>query len=261
MSTTNTVIITGGTLGIGLGLARRYHRRGDRVLVTGRSEARLAHISDQLPGLLTFAGDLSREADRERLASYVMAELPKLNVLINNAGIQRRVEIALDTSGWSERQTEIDLLLSAPLHLSAMLTPLMFTHGLPSQIVNVTSGGAFIPQPFAPTYSAAKAALHSYTMNLRWALTDTNIRVTELIPPAVATGLAGPGSSRGADVDEFCDAVFPGLVEALSEVGFGPTDAEDFTRGLSREHAVFESMATRFPIARYEDQRSRPSGD
>jgi len=251
MSTIKTVVITGGTSGIGLGLATRFQRRGDVVLVTGRSAERLAEVAGKLPGVLTFDGDLSHHEDRERLGAHISDVLPGVDVLINNAGIQRRVEIAADTATWGERESEIDLLLSAPIHLASLVTPLQLAHGRPSQIVNVTSGGAFIPQPFAPTYSAAKAALHSYTMNLRWALAETNIRVTELIPPAVATELAGPGNTHGANVDEFCDAVFPGILAALDEVGYGPTASQEFIAALAKEHATFEAMAGRFEITRF----------
>lgn len=251
MSTRNSVVITGGTSGIGLGLAKRYHAQGDFVLITGRAPSRLADAAAQLPGLLTFAGDLAQPRDRELLATHVLDVLPDLNILINNAGIQRRVEIAADTAPWNERQPEIDLLLSAPIHLVGLLTPALLAHGNPSQIVNVTSGGAFIPQPFAPTYSAAKAALHSYTMNLRWATAQSNIRVTELIPPAVATGLAGPGNNHGVDLEEFCNSVFPRITASQDEVGFGPTATEEFTDRLHNEQNTFRSMAQRFPIAQH----------
>ncbi|MEW9532403.1 SDR family oxidoreductase [Microbispora sp. NPDC049125] len=251
MSTSRVVLITGATTGIGLGLAKRFHRRGDQLLVTGRSEERLDRVRAQLPGVLTFAGDLAIPADRERLAHHVTSEFPDLDVLINNAGIQRRVEIARDRAAWHERQHEIDLLLAAPIHLVSLLTPLLLAHGRDSQIVNVTSGGAFNPQPFAPTYSAAKAALHSYTMNLRYALEGTTVTVTELIPPAVATDLAGPGTAHGADVDEFCDAAFTGIDEGREEVGFGPTSSPEFLRRLTEENSRFAQGAKRFPVARY----------
>ena len=129
-------------------------------------------------------------------------------LLINNAGIQRRVSLASDTASWSEHQAEIDTLLSGPVHLNYLLVPLMLRHRQASLIVNVTSGGAFIPQVFAPIYSACKAAVHSYTVTLRHALRETGVRVVELIPPAVRTALAGPASTHGAPLDEFCELQF-----------------------------------------------------
>jgi uncharacterized oxidoreductase len=102
------------------------------------------------------------------------------------------------------------------------LVPVMLAHGRPSLIANVTSGGALIPQPFAPLYNACKAALHSYTMNLRFALTGTPCRVVEIIPPALRTTLAGPGEAHGAAVNEFCDTVLESLaVGTVTAIGFG----------------------------------------
>jgi uncharacterized oxidoreductase len=250
MTTARIVLITGGTSGIGLGLARRYAAAGARVAVTGRSAERLDRVRVALPDVVPFAGDLAVPAERERLADRVRDELGGLDVLVNNAGVQRRVEYARDASPWAERQAEIDLLLAAPIHLADLLLPLLLA-GDSGQIVNVTSGGAFIPQPFAPTYSAAKAGLHSATVTLRDALRDTGVRVTELIPPAVATDLAGVGNAHGADVDAFCDAVFPELEARHDEVGFGPTASEAFREVLRADHERFAAALGRFPIERY----------
>jgi len=251
MSTHQTVLITGGSAGIGLALARRYHRRGDTVIVGGRSVSRLDRLRGELPHVRTLAGDLSRPSDREELAQTIAREHPRLDVLINNAGIQRRIGIAADDASWAERQAEIDILLGAPIHLTALLVPILLKRPEGAQIVNVTSGGAFTPQPFAPTYSAAKAALHSYTMTLRHSLASTSVCVTELIPPAVATGLAGPGQSHGADVDAFGDAAFEGITARREEVGFGPTASEEFEQLLANERARFDAASTRFAVATF----------
>jgi uncharacterized oxidoreductase len=155
-------------------------------------------------------------------------------VVINNAGIQRRIALAADSAPWSERQKEIDTLLSGPIHLNSLLVPIMLKHARPGVIVNVTSGGAFIPQVFAPVYSACKAALHSYTVTLRHALQGTPLRVVELIPPAIQTGLAGPGATHGAPLNEFCDAVFSELFADSETIGFGPTGTAEFKQLIER---------------------------
>ncbi|GHJ36449.1 oxidoreductase [Streptomyces sp. TS71-3] len=247
----SSVLITGGSSGIGLGLARRYHAAGHRVMITGRDPERLASVAGRVPGIESFANDIGAPRSRRRLADHVRQVMPELDVLINNAGIQRRVGIASDRSGWAEAQNEIDVLLAAPVHLGRLLTPLMLAHGRPSVLVNVTSGGAFFPQPFAPVYSAAKAALHSYTVNQRHALKATSCRVVELIPPAVATGLAGPGQAHGADPDEFCDAVFPLLDGSHAAVGFGPTASPGFAEQQAAQQRTFDEMSTRFAVPVY----------
>ncbi|MFJ2886879.1 SDR family NAD(P)-dependent oxidoreductase [Streptomyces sp. NPDC087305] len=250
-----TVLITGGSAGIGLGLAVRYLKAGHRVMITGRSPQRLAAAAEELPGLETFASDIGSARGREELAAHAQHVMPDLDVVISNAGIQRRVGIAADDAPWAEAQNELDILLAGPVHLSRLLTPQLLAHGRPSVYVNVTSGGAFQPMPFAPLYSAAKAALHSYTVNLRHALGATPCRVVELIPPAVATQLAGPGPNHGADPEEFCDTVFPLLDGSHPEVGFGPTAQPDFLERLAAENRAFEAASTRFSVPLY-----RPDG-
>ena len=246
------VLITGGSAGIGLGLARRYLAAGALVLVTGRDRSRLDDAAASHPGLLTCMSDLADPDAREALALDVLTVLPRLSVLINNAGIQRRVPLARDVAPWAERQAEIDILLAAPVHLTSLLVPAMLRIGGDATIVNVTSGGAIVPQPFAPVYAACKAALHSHTVTLRHALADTRILVKELIPPAVATGLAGPSASHGAPLDAFCDAVFPALCDRHStEIGFGVTASDAFTAPRALERDLFDRVSTRFEVATY----------
>lgn len=251
------VLITGGTSGIGRGLAERFARAGACVLVTGRRQDRLTALRAMHPGLRGIVSDIGVAADRERLARHVAEEMPGLNVVINNAGIQRRIGLAEDDAPWSERQAEIDVLLSGPIHLNTLLLETMLAADRPGLIVNVTSGGAYIPQPFAPVYAACKAALHSYTVTLRHALRDTAIRVVELIPPAVATGLAGPGSSHGAPLDAFCDQVFPQIAAAESpEIGYGMTATPAFEAAAAMYQTMFEAGAARFAVDGYA-RRSR----
>jgi uncharacterized oxidoreductase len=232
-------------------LARRYLHAGARVLVTGRSSDRLVEAARTVPGLETVVSDIGRPEDRERLAACVLEVLPDLDVVVNNAGIQRRVALAADGAPWEVREEELHVLLSGPVHLNHLLIPHLLRQSRPAQIVNVTSGGAFVPQPFAPLYSALKAALHSYTLNLRFALADSNIRVTELAPPAVATGLSGLEDPHGAPVDAFADAAYAGITAGRDFVGFGPTDSPDLVARLLAEQEAFDAFAPRFPVETY----------
>jgi len=246
------VLITGGSDGIGRALAARFVAAGARVLVTGRSREKLERAASEISGLETFVNDIGIAAERERLAQNIRDAMPDLNILINNAGIQRRVSLAADTSPWSERQAEIDTLLSAPVHLNHLLVPLILAHGGRGVIGNVTSGGAYIPQPFAPVYSACKAALHSYTMNLRFALAGTSCKVVEIIPPAIRTALAGPGATHGASLDDFSDSIFAALLdEDAVEIGYGATAGPAVEERLKLDHKLFEAFSGRFPVKTY----------
>ncbi|MEO3403275.1 SDR family NAD(P)-dependent oxidoreductase [Mucilaginibacter sp. CAU 1740] len=251
-----TLLITGGSDGIGKGLAKRFIEAGSTVIITGRDESKLKQAADEMPGLHTYVNDISDPAQRELLALHIQNNFSSLNILINNAGIQRRISLADDDALWPERQAEIDTLLSAPVHLNHLLIPLILNSDKPGTIVNVTSGGAYIPQVFAPVYSACKAALHSYTITLRHALADTACRVIELIPPAVQTSLAGAGNAHGAPLDEFCDSVFKQLTQGNAiSIGFGPT--ENLTQQISGKplDELFLASAGRVKVNTYRGEK------
>lgn len=246
------VLITGGSDGIGFGLAERFMRAGATVLVTGRNREKLDRATAALPGLLTLQNDISDFTEREQLAAFASRELPGLNMLINNAGIQRRVALSVDIAPWSERQREIDTLLSGPIHLTHLLLPMLLTLGKESAIVNVTSGGAYIPQVFAPVYSACKAAMHSFTVVLRYSLSHTKCRVVELVPPAVQTALGGT-VPHGVPISDFCDKVFAELTTTDAEdIGYGPTDNLKTVIAGQPIESLFRQSADRNPIPLYE---------
>ena len=248
------VLITGGNKGIGLGLAQRFLAAGSNVLITGRNAADLKKIKTEFPKINIYINDISIPEERIKLAEYVQDTFPDIDILINNAGIQRRVPLAEETADWQTQQNEIDILLAAPIHLCHLLIPLLIKGNKDSLIVNVTSGGAYIPQIFAPVYSACKAALHSYTMNLRYALSKTNCRVVELAPPAVQTDLGGIGIHHfGAPLNEFCDKVFAELSDDdRTEIGFGHTDGLYFQIKGKPQQRLFEINTTVMPVKIYE---------
>ena len=147
-----------------------------------------------------------------------------MNVLVNNAGIQRYPRLAEGEGDWAAAAQEIAINLEAPLHLTTLLVPHLRQQQNPA-VVNVTSGLAFAPLARAPIYSATKAALHSFTLSLRHQLAATPVRVVEIIPPAVNTDLGGPGlHTFGVDLDAFADDILPRLRRGDTEVGFGFTE-------------------------------------
>lgn len=251
----SNVLITGGSEGIGKALAMRFIKTGARVIITGRSAEKLKSATNEIPKLETVVNDIAIPEARKTLATYLEGHMPGINILINNAGIQRRIALAEDQAPWAERQAEIDILLSAPIHLNHLLIPILLAHGKPSLIVNVSSGGAFIPQVFAPVYSACKAAIHSYTITLRHSLAGTNCRVVELIPPAVQTGLAGGDTMHGVPVELFADHVFAKLTSSeVTELGYGQTEnisPEILGKPLNE---LFTLSAQRFPVTTYQKE-------
>ena len=223
----NTILLTGGATGIGLALAQRFAQAGSQVIICGRRADKLQEARQQVPGLQFYECDLAQAASRAELASRVAADFPALNVLINNAGIQNRFQVAdlpANLAAWEQQRQEIAINLEAPIHLAALLLPHLRQQPEPA-IINVSSGLAFAPMAAAPIYSATKAALHSFTLSLRRQLADTGVRVLEIVPPAVNTDLGGPGlHSWAAPVDAFADSIMARLAAGEEEVGFGTSE-------------------------------------
>lgn len=216
----NTILITGGASGIGFALAERFLQAGSQVIVCGRREAALREAQARHPRLAIRVCDVAEDEERAALARWVTTAFPRLNVLINNAGIQRRVQLATPEE-WQETRQEIAINLEAPMHLSRLLVPHLLGQERPA-IVNVSSGLAFTPLAGVPIYSATKAALRSFTLSLRHQLASTPIRVVEIVPPAVNTDLGGPGlHTFGVPVVEFADAVMARLRAGDLEIPYG----------------------------------------
>jgi uncharacterized oxidoreductase len=153
----------------------------------------------------------------------VTDEFPSLNVLVNNAGVQVRSGLSADRV-WNDFRNEIAINLEAPIHMSLLLLD-QFRRVGDSAIINVSSGLAFAPMALAPVYCATKAALHSFTLSLRYEVSGSGVRVVELIPPAVNTDLGGTGlHTRGAPLEEFADVVYSKLKRGDLEIGHGFSD-------------------------------------
>ncbi|MGX9133233.1 SDR family oxidoreductase [Rummeliibacillus sp. JY-2-4R] len=219
----NTILITGGSAGIGLAFAERFIKAGNKVIVIGRRENVLENAKEKFPDLITHVCDLSSESERVSLFDWVTENHPEVNVLVNNAGIQQRFNIlkADAKNNWSYFDNEITTNIEAPFHLSMLFAP-FFASKEAAAIINITSGLAFTPLVIAPIYSATKAAFHSFTMSLRHQFSDTSVEVIEVAPPAVNTDLGGTGlHTNGEPVDEFADGIFKGLEEGKQEIGYG----------------------------------------
>jgi len=182
-----TILITGGTSGIGLELAKQLQQRGNTLLVTGRDPERLEASRRALPGLHTFQSDVSQAQDIEALYRSVLARFPELDTLINNAGIMRNLNLNQERD-LDDVSREIEINLTGPVRMIQRFLPHLKTRP-GALIVNVSSGLAFVPLSIAPVYCATKAAIHSYTQSLRIQLQGTGVTVIELAPPGVETPL------------------------------------------------------------------------
>jgi uncharacterized oxidoreductase len=182
-----TVLITGGTSGIGLELARQLLDRGNTVIVTGRDHDRLAAAGKALPAAHLFRSDVADPAAMEALQRDVLTRFPALDTLVNNAGIMRNLKLAAPRD-LQDVSREIEIGLMGPVRMVQQFLPCL-TRQPSALIVNVSSGLAFIPFPISPIYSAAKAGLHAYTQCLRAQLAGSSVRIVELAPPGTETPL------------------------------------------------------------------------
>jgi uncharacterized oxidoreductase len=188
--TGNTILITGGGSGIGRGLAEAFHAMGNKVIIAGRRQNVLDKTTEAHPGMASAVLDIEDPAALRAFASRITSQHPALNVLINNAGILKPENLKSQENDPSDVESMITTNLLGPIRLTAALLPHLQKQPR-ATILNVSSGLGFVPLPFAPTYSATKAALHSYTQSLRVQLRDTPVQVIEIIPPYVQTELGG----------------------------------------------------------------------
>ena len=211
----NTVLITGGGSGIGLALTEALVRKGNQVVICGRRRDRLKAVQARLPGVYFRVCDVSKGRSRQALVDWLLSEFRQLNVLINNAGIQRQVNFLKGLKDLAEADNEVATNLMAPIHLSAKLIPHL-RRKKEAAIVNISSGLAFTPLAIVPVYCATKAAVHSWSLSLRHQLRNTSVRVFEVAPPIVATGLSGERNRPEAgDYVMSAEAVADGVLKAL----------------------------------------------
>jgi uncharacterized oxidoreductase len=220
--TQNTILITGGTSGLGLGLAQRFHAAGNTVIVAGRRADLLDEIVAAHPGMESLVLDVSDPESIAAAYETVTAAHPDLNVLINMAGIMLP-ENLLDGSALTTSEDTITTNLLGPIRMMNAFVPFLVAKD-DAVIMNVSSGLAFVPLPLTPTYNATKAAIHSFTQSLRVQLAGSSVQVLELVPPAVQTTLMGQtDDERAMPLDDFLDEVMalvdndPGTDEILVE--------------------------------------------
>ena len=227
----NTVLITGGSTGIGLAMAEQFLNAGSKVIICARKQEKLDEAKQKFPALATYLCDVLDKTQRESLAKKVIADFPDLNILVNNAGIQRQNNF-LKGADIISAEEEITTNFLAPVHLTSLFIPHLLSK-TNSAIINNSSGLGFVPIARMPVYCATKAAMHSFTWSLRHQLKDTSIKVFEIIPPIVDTDLdhgTRPASFRGMHVDDFIKQTMPGIENDNYEIAIGMS--KDMVEGM-----------------------------
>ena len=221
----NTILITGGTSGIGLAFAKEFKQRENTVIICGRREDKLEEIMLQHPGIITRVCDVADEKQREELVEWLVTNYPDVNVFINNAGIQLNTDLSTPIN-LDRVRSEIETNLIAPIHLSSLMAPhLRDKNG--AAIINISSGLAYVPLAVMPVYCATKAALHSISLSLRHQLKDTHIKVFEIAPPSVDTELGKnqledeSQSYEGIPIEEFMAGAIDALQNDVYEAAIG----------------------------------------
>jgi uncharacterized oxidoreductase len=246
-TTQNTILITGGGTGIGEALAHRFHDLGNTVVIAGRRIETLQKAVGNRPRMHALTLDMDDPANVAAFAEKLIKDFPRVNVLVNSAGIMR-METGLDKyRDLSDAEASVTSNLLGPIRVTNALIEHL-TRQPDAAIVNVSSGLAFVPLVIAPTYSAIKAAIHSYTVSLRAVLKD-KVEVIELVPPAVQTDLT-PGqknNERFMPLDTFADQVMA-LFQQTPTPSEILVEGVDFMRNAESENRLDETLAAINPF-------------
>jgi uncharacterized oxidoreductase len=224
-TTNNTLLITGGSAGIGFELAKLFSQNGNHVIITARNEQRLKDAASQLQNVTTIVSDVSDETDVNNLVKKLQNEHPDLNIIINNAGRSIVYNLGADNiNGYEKATEEMETNYLSVIRLTEKLLPLLKKQD-EAAIVNVSSISAFVPSHVLPTYSASKAALHSYTQALRVTLERSSaVKVFEIMPPLVDTDFSKEiGGSKGIHPSVVAEDLLKAMETDVYEIHVGAT--------------------------------------
>ncbi|MGC4099946.1 SDR family oxidoreductase [Ferruginibacter sp.] len=237
----NTILVTGGSAGIGLEIAKQFTAAGNKVIITGRTKERLDKALAQLPGATGIISDVSKKEDTDALVATLTKDFPALNIVVNNAGHALLHDLSKGENSADKAAEEILTNYISIIRLNEKLLPVLSKHA-EAAIVNVSSVVAFVPGALS-TYSASKAALHSYTQSLRISLARAgNIKVFELMPPLVNTDFSAPiGGQNGIAPEVVAADLLNGLKNNIYEIRTGNTQ-KIYDLYLQSPAAALEAM-------------------
>ncbi len=206
--TNNTILITGGTSGIGLTLGRALLKLNNTVILQGRDNNKLAKVKKE--GFEIIACDLGSQEEIESATLYIQNHFPKINMLFNNAGVQFNYDFTENVIPLNKISQEVNINVTGQLILTQLLIPLL-SNAEKSIIVNTTSGLGAFPKHDGLVYSASKAAMRNFTMGLRYSLKGSNISVLELIPPVTDTRMTTDRDEKKMAKEELVQHILPQL--------------------------------------------------
>lgn len=180
----NTVLITGGATGIGYALAEAFLKAGNDVIICGRRKEKLLEAQRKLPELHIKVCDITIDSARRDLFEWIKKNFSNLNILINNAGIQREIDLKKGEQDLLQGESEIEINFKAPVYLTALFIPLLMEKEN-AAIINITTRLATDPIATMPLYCATKGAIHIFSVTLREQLADTSVKVFEAIAPMI----------------------------------------------------------------------------
>ncbi|MFV8327693.1 SDR family oxidoreductase [Flavobacterium sp. ZS1P14] len=226
-TTGNTVFISGGSAGIGLAIAKKLNAAGNRIIINGRNEERLHNALKQLDNAVSIQGDLSLEADRIRIATQLKENYPEVNIIVNNAGAAFSYLLSEISNAHEKAAIEMNTNYYSVIHFTELLLPHLMQKA-EAAIVNISSIAVFGSHKLLPTYGATKAALHSYTVALRYTYEEEkNLQIYEVYPPLVDTEFSAEiGGANGIPPAEVADELFLALEKDQFDVSVG--DSKQF---------------------------------
>ena len=244
------VLITGGSSGIGLALAKKFLAHDNTVIITGRDLKKLQRVKSTIPDIHIFQSDVTQDEDVKRLKNNIERQFNGLDVLINNAGIMNLVDTGREDQDLHLQLQEIEINYSSPIRVLHHFLPLL-KRSQQAVLVNVSSGLAYVPFAQAPVYSGTKSALHFWTRSIRLHLKPHRIRVVELLPPVVDTPLA-----HAADIAED-DNLTPMAPEKLADLFWKGylNGAEEITPGISK---ALKTMSRLAPALMFKQLNKQP---
>lgn len=234
------VLITGGSSGIGLALAKKFMENGNTVIITGRNLSKLETVQKDFPNIHIFQSDVTDDAEVRMLVDDIEEKFDGIDILVNNAGIMNLVDVGHEENDLHEQLQEIEINFNSPIRLLHYFLP-QLKQSEHAVVINVSSGLAYVPFSQSPVYSGTKSALHFWTKAIRPQLKPHDIKVVELLPPVVDTKLA-----KDADLKDDNLKIMP--TDKLADIFWSHyiKGKEEITPGISSQLKLMSRLAPKF---------------